>query len=691
MKKLSQRFLQHHFGHYGLLLLCFICGSGWSAPSALLESQIAQIRLLAEGQTGAAIDKITELKAQQPSGIGLDDRRLLLNVMIGLVLNDDRREAARALTAELGELGRRFNDPWTNALVLNYQAMILRDEGQLEPAGKLIQQALQLAKTVNAKSLTRQIDTTVATIDSDLGNFNTALQYQLSALNLLDGNDQRDQLDQIQALSDIGKIYINLKDPQTAIKYFEQAYLLADKANARNKMASLTLNRGVALSSMDRFKEAIAAYGQARGLAIELTDRRTETLAVNNLADSYYELGNFAQGLHFARQTLELAKKLDNEDYEAGAVVNIGLCHMGLGEVTLGGKEVAQGIERLRREGAKTEVEQALGQLAQAYARAGQYRDAYMAIAGQLALSGELFKTDRDRVVAEMSAKYDASEREKQIALLERKTALQSAELRNKGMQRIVAILSTLVAAAIIVIILVLYRKVKQVNRHLEEANQKLARQSNRDPLTGLLNRRAFLDFMRFRTEQSDRRAGVADLTPHALVMIDVDHFKRINDLYGHASGDAVLVDLSQRLAQVMRDHDMLMRWGGEEFLIYLNHVPATGLAQIVERILLSVGGRPVTLESSAIATTISAGYVSLPVGTDSEIDRDWEKILNLADAALYMAKTRGRNQAVGIKAGAQAPLEAVRATNLEQAIQRGLVLVESIAGPSQDEKVTEY
>lgn len=685
MKKIAQSLLHRNLIQTGLLLLFLHCQFGWAAPSEVLEGQIAQIRLQAETQTGAAIAKITELKTQQSAKASLEDQRFVLNIMIGLVLSDDQRNLARSLIAELSSLGSRFDDPWSNALVLDYQAMISRDEGKLDRADKLIQQAIRLAKSVHEPSLTRQIDTTAATIDSDLGNFNTALQYQLLALNLLNDNDQRDHLDQVQALSNIGKIYINLKDPQLALKYFEQGYALAEKINAKNKMASITLNRGVALSNMRKFRQAIAAYTQARKLAIELADRRTETLAVNNLSDAYYEIGGYAQGLHFARLTLELAKELDNEDYEATALVNIGLCHMGLGETIQGGKEVAQGITRMRREGAKTGVEQALDQLAKAYAHAGQYRDAYGAIEEQLALSTELFISNRDHVVAEMSAKYDASEREKQIALLERKTVVQSSEIRNKSIQRIIAIMSALIATAIIIIILYLYRKVKQANDSLKEANLKLARQSNRDPLTGLLNRRAFLDFMRFRTEQSNRRAGVTDSAPHALVMIDIDHFKRINDQYGHASGDAVLVDLSKRLTHVMREQDMLMRWGGEEFLIYLSHVPDVDLAQIVERILSIVGGQPVALDTQLIATTISAGYVSLPLGTTSEIDRNWEKILNLADAALYMAKTRGRNQAIGIKAGKLLPLEASLSGKLDEAILQGQVVVESIAGPVQN------
>lgn len=310
-------------------------------------------------------------------------------------------------------------------------------------------------------------------------------------------------------------------------------------------------------------------------------------------------------------------------------------------------------------------------------------------------MSTELFKSDRDRAVSEMKERYDASEREKQIEVLEQKNQVQSVELRNKSLQRVIAILATIVALSVAITILVLYRQVRKANRSLEEANIKLAHQSTRDPLTGLYNRRAFHDAMKFRSKQTDRRAGdMGDPnTPHAFVMLDIDHFKRINDSFGHASGDAVLIELSRRLSHVMRDKDMLMRWGGEEFLIFLHHIPSARLAQVMERILISIGSRPVEYERHVIHVTISAGFIALPSGLESDVDQNWEKMLNLADSALYMAKTRGRNQAVGLKlvGVGKEELDPLLAGGLDQAIQTGRVIVESIIGPAQNEVVAEY
>lgn len=635
----------------GVVLLCLVVlrANADAVPYPRLENELYLIKELAETKKADAIERLIELRQQLTPNASLEDRRAVLSSLIELYLSDDQREPARSLITELNALGKSNRDSSSLALSMNFQAIILIDEGKLDEAKKMNEQARQLAQTVNSKILTRKVNEIASAINSDMGDFNTALQYQLIVMGLLDRNDRYDDLDRINGLNQLGSIYVNLKDPAMALDYFDKGVAIAKAIGAQHKLAKLTLDRGVAFTDMGKTDEAIKAYLETQSIARKIADRRNETLAVNNLSDSYYRLGNFTQCLRYAKQTVVLADQLGNDDLRAMGITNVGLCHMGLGDVSQGAREVNQGIDMLRKEGAKTDIELILGQLGAAYEKAGMFREAYLAIVEQLSLSAELFKSDRDRAVSEMKAKYDASERQKQIEVLEQKNQVQSAEIKNKSLQRIIAILSSAVVAAVAVIVLFLYRKVRETNRNLEEANLKLAHQSTRDPLTGLFNRRAFHDAMQFRTQLQDRRLGDADNPPHAFVILDIDHFKRINDSYGHACGDAVLVELSSRLSLVMREKDMLMRWGGEEFLIFLSHIPVEMLPQVVERILNSVGQRSVEYDKFIIPVTISAGYISLPLGMETDIDLNWEKMLNLADSALYMAKTRGRNQAVGI------------------------------------------
>jgi len=190
---------------------------------------------------------------------------------------------------------------------------------------------------------------------------------------------------------------------------------------------------------------------------------------------------------------------------------------------------------------------------------------------------------------------------------------------------------------------------------------------------------------MKFRAQMADRRASDPVTPPHALILLDIDHFKMINDTHGHATGDLVLISISKRLQQIMREKDMLMRWGGEEFLIFLNHIPVENLTPVIERILKTVAEATVMEDGRSISVSTSIGFISLPQAGTSNVDLNWEKALHLADTALYMAKTKGRNQAIGISAIDISPNEFIKLVqgNLEDAIDQGLVQAQKIAGPA--------
>ncbi len=682
------------YGFAGFALLCALSGAHAVEPATPgLMDQVYQLRNLAETQREESLKQLNQLKNQLAPGARLDDKRLVLAALISTYLKDDQRELARKLNGELNDLAIQYKDNYSKSLVLNFQANIYTDEARLNEAKKSVDQALVVAKSVNDKKLNQVVNKTASIVYGNLGDYNASLQFQIAAMEAMDGEDRHDDMARIDALNSLGTIYLDLKDPKLALDYFHKGIKLAEELDAQRMLAMLTLNMGNAYTDLERHQEAIKANLETQRIAQLIADRRLETIATNNLSDSYFRLGKFDQCLHFARKTLSLSEKIENEELQSSAIINIGLCRMGLGEVIEGAKDVNGGIERLRKENSRSQIEPVLGQLASAFEKQGMYKEAYKAVADQLALSIELYKSDRDRAVAEMKAKYDASEQEKQIEVLEQRNQIQNVELQNRSLQRIIAILATLIAIAVAISILYLYRKARLANRNLEEANIKLAHQSTRDPLTGLFNRRAFHDAMKFRTQMTDRRVSDNINPPHALVMLDIDHFKRINDTFGHASGDAVLIEISKRLTHVMRDKDMLMRWGGEEFLIFLNHIPTKKLPEVVERILISVGGRPVVFEHHSIPSTISAGYISLPLGVGSEVDLNWEKMLNLADSALYMAKTRGRNQAIGIQINQvnQEELDELLQGNLEHAISLGKVSIEKIAGPVQNEATTEF
>jgi diguanylate cyclase (GGDEF)-like protein len=171
---------------------------------------------------------------------------------------------------------------------------------------------------------------------------------------------------------------------------------------------------------------------------------------------------------------------------------------------------------------------------------------------------------------------------------------------------------------------------------------QTLRELATRDELTGLLNRREMSRILR---EEADRHLEHGQ--PLSLVILDIDHFKTVNDTFGHQVGDDVLRWVAQLLNQRMRPTDILARYGGEEMAAILPKTNADDAFRVAERLRQSVGRNPYKLErqgktSMAIQLTISLGVASIP--SDAQSDAS---LLVAADRALYQAKRRGRNRAV--------------------------------------------
>ncbi|GAB1689482.1 hypothetical protein KRM28CT15_12850 [Krasilnikovia sp. M28-CT-15] len=164
------------------------------------------------------------------------------------------------------------------------------------------------------------------------------------------------------------------------------------------------------------------------------------------------------------------------------------------------------------------------------------------------------------------------------------------------------------------------------------------------DALTGLRTRRYFEQALR-QHERRAQRTGEAS----GLLLIDVDHFKKINDTYGHHGGDLVLCEVAHRMQELVRAGDMVARYGGEEFVVLLPDTPPDRLDEIAQRLCRGVADAPVTVtDGTTVTVTVSVGSAVLPPGTPRA-----DEVVFAADRALYAAKRSGRNRVVA--AGAPA------------------------------------
>jgi len=183
--------------------------------------------------------------------------------------------------------------------------------------------------------------------------------------------------------------------------------------------------------------------------------------------------------------------------------------------------------------------------------------------------------------------------------------------------------------------------RVQQRTTELADAYRRMEELALRDALTNLLNRRAIEQRAVAGLAHSRRRT-----LPYSLALIDVDHFKRINDTYGHATGDRVIVAVAQALSGVVRVSDDVARWGGEEFLVLLPDSDGQAALAAAERMRAAVERVPlVDDDGRTIHATISVGVASTAT---AELPNQFEELTRLADAALYAAKQAGRNRVAG-------------------------------------------
>jgi len=236
------------------------------------------------------------------------------------------------------------------------------------------------------------------------------------------------------------------------------------------------------------------------------------------------------------------------------------------------------------------------------------------------------------------------------------------------------------------VIVGLLYRKVRQANAQLEVKNLELKAQSSLDPLTSLYNRRHFQEYMRTHNQVERRGVNGEDIVG-ALFLLDVDHFKHVNDSYGHAAGDSVLKMIAESLRIALRETDMIVRWGGEEFLAFLPAIPRNGVDEIARRILGCVSSQPVPFQDHMIHVNVSVGFAPFPLAPGGA-PLPWERAVNLVDMALYLAKAHGRNRAYGVRGFSrfeETSMEAIE-QNLEQAWRAGFVDLTLVLGGTPDE-----
>jgi diguanylate cyclase (GGDEF)-like protein len=573
-------------------------GPGAAEQLTLAEAQI----LVQAGRLGEA-EKLAAQLALLPQS---RDRVALLHAQIADRAGRNREATAAAQRALTGlqtlcrpgeeaasiELGCDFRSAWS---ALQFLERDQRSQGALAQALESVKQGLALAQAGKDRYLTAISMGQLALMSQDLELADEARRWLASALELAQDDAQ---------------------------------------AMARTK----TYEARVAVRRGDKATQ-LRAYEEAMGFAKQAEAPRLTAQIQTSLTDLHMHNGRPAQALQLAQQALPVLLQFKDLRVERTLRHNMAVSLIMLRQFDGARRELArsQSLAVSQSEPARRAAE--LREIGQAWAAAGQPREAITVFHAERALSAQIQNHNRETQLQTLKLKYDSERKQGDLDLLTRDKTLKDQQLANRDLAQRVGLAVSVLLALSLLLVAVMLKRVHAANKRLK-ANQLLLRaQSERDPLTELANRRHFLAVMQ-------QQAG--HQFEGALLMVDIDHFKHVNDRHGHAAGDIVIREVARRISEAVRQEDLVVRWGGEEFLVFAPGVAQDQLQLLAERILFSVGAEPVATESGPLRITVSIGFAHFPL-PPGYLGLHWEQAVNWADMVLYTAKAQGRNRAVGI------------------------------------------
>ncbi|MBZ9749815.1 EAL domain-containing protein [Deinococcus sp. HMF7604] len=500
------------------------------------------------------------------------------------------------------------------AQMLMGYAWMLR--GEFRQAITTFEDSIDQATRLHLPALAARSLNGLAVTHARMGHYGQAAEYHFRALQIVQMSE--DSVGQARSLNNIGNLYMDLREHDQALKYHSEALLLASRAQVPALVSVISINMAIDYHDLGRFEEALALNHTSLAQARQAGFRHHECLILTNMAANCFQLGDLDAALSYAQDSIGLSEELGERENLSEALTTRGQILMRLGQLPEAEHSVRQALEaaqalKKRRVAALSELSKVL-----------EAQGAFEAALG--------YAREYEQEVGELNADIQRH-----------KTQVLSAQLKVERFEY-QATQEQLRAD-----------ELAQANAALQQAQARLAYQAQHDPLTGLLNRTAF---------EAALHDALSSQKPVGVLFIDLDHFKQVNDTLGHPVGDALLVQVAQRLVSCIREEDLVARQGGDEFTVLLS-LHTYDEAELVATRILDTLSLPLYLAGRQLILTASIGLALAPQdGTDVTT------LQKNADLAMYLAKKERGNVQRFQSALSEA---AIRRLNLEQDLRQAL------------------
>ncbi len=632
--------------------------------------ELARLEYEARAKPEEAVATLEQWMARKPGDSAW--RLEALRLLGGLRITQGQPEAAEAVLQQIQALAREGPAPLRRDASVAagcLQADLMRDGGSLAKADEPLEEVMRQVDDRTALPLHMSCLVIHAAIEENLGHFDVAVRLSLDALRLVDRGQpwRRSAL-----LNGLAYTYYRAGQSTRARQLNDEAKALAQASEDWVSLADAMTVESILLSEAGQEGAALQALTQSIDFARRAGDARSEAMGLANLSDHYLRQGDYHQAWLQSQQALPLARRLHSTEIEQLANLNAGLALIALHRKDEGLVRVREVLDQQRRADEVASQAEGLEDLAHYLEKAGYLSEALQVYREQRAIAEQAFQRSQQRALVELQESFEAERRRHERDLLTDDNQLKEEALRQTELRfKLWALVMAGVVMAVLLLVL-LHRRMRATQQALSSVNERLKVQSEQDPLTGLANRRHF-----------QRRMAQGEDAQGTLYLLDLDHFKRINDHHGHAGGDVVLIEVARRLQAVLREEDVVVRWGGEEFMILVPGEGGEPAEQLAQRLLTALASVPVIVGPTRLAVTASIGFASFPL-QPQQLEVPWSMAIDLVDAAMYIAKTQGRHRAVGLRRLPATDLEEVarRMNDLEKAWRRGEVELVEIHGP---------
>lgn len=612
-----------------------ICGI-----AVLLIALGAADRVLASSDLQALLDEAVATSYRSPvEARRLDaELRALLrdsadaSIEAGSYLNDCHslieENGEKALAAALSgkEVLARSPDPLMQVRLDLCESAAREYLGQSSESMAGYDRAVEQAKTLGVLSLQAEARLARGELRGYSGRYGDALEDIQFACRSYDELGLKEE--SLSCLQAIAVLYFRLEDYARAIEYLQDVIPERVARNQTYMLADAQYNLARALEGKGDLAQARAYYERSQQLSSALGNETSEAYSAQALGRIFIRQNEPAKALSLLDAALAVFRRLKDQDYIARIMTARAEAQFMLGrnEVALASVEEAVGIYRELRQ--LPGLEQGYQLLVRILLRTGQAERAARTLLLERDVHEQLDTARRDEILAQQRAKFDAERKEQSNRFLKARNKLAATAL--EGAQRIDRLKSAVIALSLLMLLMAGVFVVRQV-----ALTRRLRALAMADELTGIGNRRSVLAFL-----DEQIRLHRASAKPLSVVLLDIDRFKQLNDLYGHAAGDEALRSVASLCQQLMRDDDKIGRTGGEEFLAVLPGAPLSDAGDVAWRLCEQVRGLSLDAIDTGLRTSISVGVSQWRPG-----DADAQDVVKRADAALYEAKASGRDR----------------------------------------------